>query len=213
MPAHVVAVAGAMPGYPTAACAAPAYPAASVRRHFAPPLRPLRPLHPHPLHALRTPSARPLHAPCTPPARPLHAPCTPSAPAAPLQSLRLRNRCTCPPLLTRISPASRLYVCTAGHFSAPPRPAPSTLCILCTPCTLCTPYTLCSLRTSAPPHLRASAPLRLCASAPLHPCAPLRLCTPAPLHPMRASAGLPERDRCAWRVRRRGDRHSGADGD
>ena len=61
MPAHAVAVAGAVPGYPTAACAAPGYPAASVRRHFARPLRPLRPLHPPPLHTLCAPFAHPLH--------------------------------------------------------------------------------------------------------------------------------------------------------
>ena len=65
-----------------------------------------------------------------------------------------------------------------------------------------------------PSPLPAHPPTRPPAHCPLHPCTPVPLhpCTPAPLR-LHPPAGLLERDRCAWRVRRRGDRHSGVDGD
>jgi hypothetical protein len=161
-----------MPGYPTAACAAPGYPAASVRRAPAVPTAP--------------------------------AASTASAPAAPLQSQRRRNRCTYSPLLCK----SRLYTSaqpvTSSRLRTPHaalHSAPLHLCI-CTPCAPCALCTLCTLST----RLHFCSPLHPCASAPLHPCTP----APLRLHP---PAGLLERDRCAWRVRRRGDRHSGVDGD
>ena len=123
-----------MPGSPSGACAAPAYPAASVRRAMPPP-------------SARCGGCRPLHPP------PLLALCTPVVAA--------HNRRPSPMHL-----ASTRAHRHGDHISAPPRTA-----------------------------------------APL-----LHLCTSAPVR-LRASAGLPERDRCAWRPRRRGDGHRGAHGD
>ena len=123
-----------MPGSPSGACAAPAYPAASVRRAMPPP-------------SARCGGCRPLHPP------PLLALCTPVVAA--------HNRRPSPMHL-----ASTRAHRHGDHISASPRTA-----------------------------------------APL-----LHLCTSAPVR-LRASAGLPERDRCAWRPRRRGDGHRGAHGD
>ena len=123
-----------MPGSPSGACAAPAYPAASVRRAMPPP-------------SARCGGCRPLHPP------PLLALCTPVVAA--------HNRRPSPMHL-----ASTRAHRHGDHISASPRTA-----------------------------------------APL-----LHLCTCAPVR-LRASAGLPERDRCAWRPRRRGDGHRGAHGD
>ena len=123
-----------MPGSPSGACAAPAYPAVSVRRAMPPP-------------CARCGGCRPLHPP------PLLALCTPVVAA--------HNRRPSPMHL-----ASTRAHRHGDHISAPPRTA-----------------------------------------APL-----LHLCTSAPVR-LRASAGLPERDRCAWCPRRRGDGHRGAHGD
>ena len=78
-------------------------------------------------------------------------------------------------------------------------------------------------RRAYPPPLAHASRLYTCAqcshshgdhiSAPPRTAAPLlHLCTSAPVR-LRASAGLPERDRCAWRPRRRGDGHRSAHGD
>jgi hypothetical protein len=137
-----------MPGYPTAACAAPGYPAASVRRAPAVPTAP----------AASTASA---------PAAPLQSQrrrnrCTYSP-------LLCKSR-----LYTSAQPvtSSRLRTPHAALHSAPLH-----LCI-CTPCAPCALCTLCTLSTRlhfcSPLHPCASAPLHPCTPAPLHPCA----CTP-----------------------------------